>query len=313
MISVGMKEPQQTTDSLLMIRPFSFQFNEQTAKSNAFQKPLESFSAEEVQQKAQAEFDSLVKLLRARGVSVYVAEDTPAPPKPDAIFPNNWISFHPDGTVFLYPMLSPNRKAERRPDIIENLKQHFHIRQVVDLAAGENRVLEGTGSMVCDYANRIIYACLSPRTDKDLLEKFASRIGYTPLAFVCTDEAGAEIYHTNVVMCVGEKLAVVCLDAIKNLEERESVRETLAKTNHEVIEISVAQMNRFAGNMLEVRSKQGANYLVMSASAHESLDENQISQIERHAEILSADIKTIETIGGGSVRCMLAEIFCEKK
>lgn len=210
-------------------------------------------------------------------------------------------------------MLSPNRNAERRPDIIENLKQHFHIRRVVDLAAGENRVLEGTGSMVCDYANRIIYACLSPRTDKDMLHEFASRIGYTPLAFVCLDEAGAEIYHTNVVMCVGEKLAVVCLNTIKNLEQRKSVRETLAKTNHEVIEISVAQMNRFAGNMLEVRSKQGTNYLVMSASAHESLDENQISQIERHAEILSADIKTIETIGGGSVRCMLAEIFCEKK
>ncbi len=308
-----MHKARQTTDSLLMIRPANCGFNPQTAQSNSFQKQIEKLSAEEIQARAAAEFDNLAELLRRHDINIFVVEDTPAPVKPDAVFPNNWVSFHSGGTVFLYPMLSEKRNAERRADIIENLEGHFQIRETVDLSNAENQILEGTGSMVCDHANKIIYACLSPRTDKILLEKFSSLIGYEPITFVCLDAAGAEIYHTNVVMCVGEKLAIICLDTIKNFTERNLVRETLIKTNHEIMEITLEQMNQFAGNMLEVRNNQGKNYLLMSASAHESLNENQLKQIQKYAEILSADIKTIEAVGGGSVRCMLAEIFCEKR
>lgn len=303
----------QTTDSLLMVRPASFGFNEQTASSNAFQKSPGNLSAEEVRRRARAEFDNLVEILHAHEINVFVVEDTPAPPKPDAVFPNNWISFHHDGTIFLYPMLSEKRRAERRADIIETLRQKFQIEKTIDLSIGEAAMLEGTGSMVCDHANRIIYACLSPRTNENLLRKFASMIDYEPIVFRCLNDEGAEIYHTNVVMCVGERLAVICLDTIKNPEERNSVIQRLTETNHEIIEISVGQMNRFAGNMLEVRNNQNKSYLLMSASAHKSLTAEQAAKIKNHAEILPANIETIETIGGGSVRCMLAEIFCGKK
>jgi len=307
------KNIRQTADSLLMIRPASCGYNPQTAASNAFQKQIEKLSAADIQARAAREFDNLVKLLRAHDINVFVAEDTPETAKPDAVFPNNWISFHQDGTVFLYPMLSEKRNAERRTDIIESLKKDFQIEKIIDLSSGENRILEGTGSMVFDHPNRIVYACLSPRTDKSLLEKFAALIDYEPVSFVSTDEHGAEIYHTNVVMCVGKHLAVICLETIKNPAERNQMAEILAKTNHEIIEISFAQMNRFAGNMLEVRSNKNENFLLMSASAHQSLDANQIAVIEKYARILSANIETIEAVGGGSVRCMLAEIFCEKK
>ena len=302
----------QTTDSLLMIRPASFGFNEQTASSNAFQKPLGNLSAEEIRRRAQTEFDNLVEILRAHEINVFVVEDTPVPPKPDAVFPNNWISFHHDGTVFLYPMLSEKRNAERRADIIATLRQNFQIEKTIDLAAGEIGILEGTGSMVCDHVNRVIYSCLSPRTDENLLKRFASMIDYEPIVFHCLDGDGAEIYHTNVVMCVGETLAVICLDTIKNSDERNLVIRKLAETNHEVIGISVAQMNCFAGNMLEVRNNQNKIFLLMSASARESLTGEQTAKIESHAKILSANIETIETIGGGSVRCMLAEIFARR-
>jgi len=308
-----MHKPQQTTDSLLMIRPANCGYNPQTAASNSFQKELEKLSDEEIKEKARAEFDCFVEILRAKNINVFVVEDTFAPVKPDAVFPNNWISFHADGAVFLYPLLSEKRNNERRADIIENLKQHFQIGETIDLSRDEKRVLEGTGSMVLDRANRIIYACLSPRTDKTLLDEFAAQIDYESITFVCLDAHDAEIYHTNVVMCVGERLAVVCLDTIKNAVERENVIENLTRTNHEIVEISVAQMNDFAGNMLEVRGSENANYLIMSATARASLTEEQIKQIEKYAEILSAEIETIEAVGGGSVRCMLAEIFCEKK
>jgi len=308
-----MNSLRQTTDSLLMIRPANCGYNPQTAASNSFQKLIETLSAEEIQERAVKEFDNLVKILRAANINVFIAEDTLEPVKPDAVFPNNWVSFHHDGAVYLYPMLSEKRNAERRADVIETLQRDFQIKKIVDLSAGENRILEGTGSMVLDHTNKIIYACLSPRTDKNLLDKYASMIGYEPLTFVCLDQSGAEIYHTNVVMCVGEKIAVVCLETIRNPAEKNSVAEKLTTTNHEIIEISIEQMNRFAGNMLEVRSRRNENFLLMSTSAHESLNENQIAKIEKHAEILSANIETIEAVGGGSVRCMLAEIFCEKK
>jgi len=308
-----MNNLRQTTDSLLMIRPANCGYNPQTAASNSFQKLIETLSAEEIQERAVKEFDNLVEILRAANINVFIAEDTLEPVKPDAVFPNNWVSFHADGTVYLYPMLSEKRNTERRTDIVETLKQNFQIKKIVDLSAGENRILEGTGSMILDHPNRIIYACLSPRTDKNLLDKYGSMIGYEPLTFVCLDRNSAEIYHTNVVMCVGEKIAVVCLETIRNLAERNSVAEKLTETNHEIIEISIEQMNRFAGNMLEVRNCQNKNFLLMSVSARDSLNKNQMAKIEKHAEILSANIATIEAVGGGSVRCMLAEIFCEKK
>lgn len=307
-----MHEPRQTTDSLLMIRPARCGYNPETEASNSFQKRIENLSDEEIWARARAEFDRFVEVLRRNEMNVFVVEDTPEPVKPDAVFPNNWISFHADGTVFLYPLMSEARNRERRRDIIETLKNHFQISNVVDLADGENAVLEGTGSMVLDRANRTIYACLSPRTDKNLLEKYAAKIGYKPLSFICLDAEGAPVYHTNVVMCVGEKLAIVCLNSIKNAEERSAVAKNLIKTNHEIVEISFDQMNRFAGNMLEVRNRKGKSFLLMSASARKSLTGKQIEQIEKHAEILSSEIETIEEVGGGSARCMLAEIFCEK-
>jgi len=308
-----MNDAPQTTDSLLMIRPARFRFNEQTALSNAFQKQLENLSEAEIRQRAIKEFDDLVKLLRANDINVFVVDDTPEPMKPDAIFPNNWISFHRDGTVFLYPMLSSNRMAERRADIIETLKEHFQIRRVVDLSNRENQILEGTGSMVFDHPNKIIYAALSPRTNKDLLEKFASMLAYKPIAFVSLDEKGGEIYHTNVAMCVGEKFAIICLDTIKNTREKESVAKSLRKTKHEIIEISMEQMSQFAGNMLEVRNRFGKSFLLMSKAARRCLSELQTNQIQKYTKILSANIETIEAVGGGSVRCMMAEIFCEKE
>jgi hypothetical protein len=307
------KNIRQTADSLLMIRPANCGYNPQTAASNSFQKQIEKLSAEEIQARAVKEFDNLVKLLRAHDINVFVAEDTLEPAKPDAVFPNNWISLHRDGTVYLYPLLSEKRNAERRTDIIETLRKQFQIERIVDLSDGENRILEGTGSMVFDHPNRIVYACLSPRTDKNLLGKFASLIDYKPVSFVSTDENGAEIYHTNVVMCVGERLAVICLETIRNPAERNRVAESLVKTNHELLEISCGQMNRFAGNMLEVRNNRDERFLLMSASAQQALKAHQVAVIEKYAKILSANIETLEAVGGGSVRCMLAEIFCARK
>lgn len=306
-------KPRQTTDWLLMIRPLNCGYNPQTADSNAFQKTLENLSEEEIKQHAREEFDDLVETLRAREINIFVVEDTLEPPKPDAVFPNNWISLHEDGTVFLYPMLSAKRNAERRADIIEMLRETFQTERVVDLSANETRVLEGTGSMIFDRANRIVYACRSPRTDENLLKEFAARIDYEPIIFDAADARGAAIYHTNVMMAVGERLAIVCLAAIKNPAERKSVAEKLTQTNHEIVEISFAQMNRFAGNALEVQNRAGEKFLLMSAAARGSLDANQIERIEKYAQILSSNIETIEAVGGGSVRCMLAEIFCAKK
>lgn len=306
-------KPSQTTDALLMIRPASCGYNPQTAASNAFQKTLENLSDAEIKRRATEEFDDLVETLRAHDINVFVVEDTIEPPKPDAVFPNNWISLHHDGTIFLYPMLSEKRRLERRTDIIETLRQTFKVGEVVDLSREENRILEGTGSMIFDHANRIVYACLSARTDKNLLEELARRIDYEPISFTAADAAGAEIYHTNVMMSVGERLAIVCLEAIKSPAEKDLIIEKLTRTDHEIVEISFGQMNRFAGNMLEVRNRKNEKLLLMSASARQSLDANQIGRIEQHAEILSSNIETIEAVGGGSVRCMLAEIFCARK
>lgn len=302
----------QTTSHILMIRPVRFAFNEQTASSNAFQNPMALQEAADTQAKALREFDEMVDELRGSGVDVIVVEDTEDPHTPDAIFPNNWISFHllGGGTVCLYPMQAPNRRLERRTDILELLRKRFKISQVVDFShyESENKFLEGTGSLVLDRDFRVAYACLSPRTDADLLKEFGEKMDFRIVSFHATDEENKPIYHTNVVMCIGERFAVVCLDCIRDEKERERVRTTLEQSRKEVIEISIEQLYRFAGNMLQLRTKRGEGLLVMSAQAYNSLLPDQLRRLEKYTQITYSDIQTIERNGGGSARCMIAEI-----
>lgn len=299
---------QQSTSHLLMIRPVSFGFNEQTAGSNAFQTKLGDKN--EVQERALAEFNNLVTVLRNNGVDVTVIDDTPEPHTPDSIFPNNWVSFHSDGNIFLYPMQAENRRLERREDIINQLEDHFKAHHIVDLSRFEHdhKFLEGTGSMVLDRIGKVAYACISPRTDKDVLTVFCEQTGYKAVCFDAVDEHGKAIYHTNVLMCVGSKFAVICLDSIPNPHERVLVAESLQNTRKEIIEISFEQMNQFAGNMLEVQNKDGEALIVMSQSAFRSLTETQKNTLEKYGKLIYSNIGTIETNGGGSARCMIAEV-----
>ena len=300
----------QSTNSVFLIRPVSFNYNAETALSNSFQNKTE-LSPSEVVQKAIEEFDALSEKLKSRGVDVNVFEDTAEPIKPDAIFPNNWISLHDNGVIVLYPMLAPNRRLERRTDIIESLKKKFSVTNVIDLSEyeNENRFLEGTGSVVFDHQNKIAYACLSPRTDQGVLIDLCKRLNYKPAYFYSHDREGKEIYHTNVMMCVGDRFVVICLESISDLEERKSIIESLKKTNHEIIDISFNQMNHFAGNMLMLKTKDNNSILAMSKSAFDGLTNDQRKQLEKHSELFPLSIPTIETIGGGSARCMIAEIF----
>jgi hypothetical protein len=291
-----------------MIRPVNFGFNEQTAGSNAFQN--RNAMQQQVQDKALTEFDNLVNMLRKNGVEVIVIDDTPEPHTPDSIFPNNWVSFHQDGNVFLYPMMAENRRLERREDIIMQLEDEFQIKHVIDLSRfeHENKFLEGTGSMVLDRENKIAYACLSPRTNKEVLNLFCSQSGYKPVLFHAVDENGMDIYHTNVLMCIGSKFAVICLDSIADEKEKAEVIASLNATFKEIVAISFAQMNQFAGNMLELKNKAGENLLVMSQNAYRSLNEDQKTTLKKYCKLLHADINTIENNGGGSARCMMAEV-----
>ncbi|WP_113662653.1 citrulline utilization hydrolase CtlX [Pedobacter nanyangensis] len=302
----------QTTSHILMIRPVDFKFNEQTAGDNKFQVAGEQ---ENVQHQALAEFDGFVNILRENGVDVTVISDTLEPATPDSIFPNNWVSFHEDGAVFLYPMHSPNRRAERRKDIIDDLGKTFEISHLTDLSFFEQQhlFLEGTGSMVLDRTNKIAYACLSIRTDKEVLDNFAMLSGYEVVAFQAVDEHGFPIYHTNVMMCIGEKFAVVCLDSIKYTEDKIAVLESFKATQKTVIDISFEQMNHFAGNMLEVKNKEGNSLLVMSEQALKALHGTQITALSAFSKIVTAPLYTIEQNGGGSARCMLAEVHLPLK
>ncbi len=299
-----------------MIRPVRFLSNPHTAESNRFQTKTDT-SAEEQQAAALAEFDALAAALSAAGIAVYQYEDTLEPHTPDSIFPNNWVSFHADGTVVLYPMEAPNRRTERRPDIIESLEAEkgFVVHEVLDLSEQEQKgkFLEGTGSIVLDRAHRIAYACLSTRTHFDALGDFAQRLGYDVVAFDAVDRNGVPIYHTNVVMNVGEKLAVICADAIAGSKQRAAVLERLEKTGHEVILLSFAQLESFAGNMLELRTQKGGRLVAMSRQALDSLTESQRKKILANGTILSVPIDHIEKHSGGSVRCMLAEIHLPRK
>lgn len=297
----------QTTDSVLMVRPVSFGYNEQTAINNSFQQKGFEKNAQEC---ALQEFDSFVKLLIENDINVEVVYDTIDPPTPDSIFPNNWFSTHP-GTLVIYPMFAQNRRNERREDIIELIKTKAHINNLIDLSNNEQKgkFLEGTGSLVLDRVNNIAYACKSPRTDDDVLEEFASALDFEYIIFDAKDKDGGPIYHTNVMMCIGSEFAVVCLDSVVNIDERVSLIESLEEDGKEIVEISLEQMENFAGNMLELVNSKGNHLLIMSERAKESLNEDQIEKLESFCKIVSPDLTTIETNGGGSARCMIAEIF----
>ncbi len=302
----------QTTSHILMIRPVRFGFNEQTAESNAFQNAGAAAQLKDTaQQRALEEFNQMVNCLREVGVDVIVVDDTPEPHTPDSVFPNNWVSFHQDGTVCLYPMQAENRRLERSLQVIEDLEKRFFIENVIDFTNYEStgKFLEGTGSMVLDRVNKIAYACLSPRTNPDVLNDFAEKLGYRIVSFHATDNQGKEIYHTNVVMSVGDSFAVVCLECIRNEKERFHVRNALERSGKEVIAITMKQLNHFAGNMLQVINQRGERLLVMSSQAYASLSPAQIRTLEKYARLVQSGLDTIETNGGGSARCMMAEIF----
>ena len=299
----------QAADAVLMVRPASFGFNAQTAASNAFQN--RGGGADEWQCLALAEFDALARDLAAAGVEVIIGADTADPVKPDAVFPNNWVSFHADGTVVLYPMLAPNRRLERREDLIRQVCREggFHVSRTVDLSHHEAalKFLEGTGSLVLDRPSRLAYACSSPRTDLDVLGEFAQQLDYQVVSFEAFGVDGSAIYHTNVMMAVGTEFAVLCAASITDPAVRSTVTRLLSRSGQPVIDISMQQMQCFAGNLLELRAK-GGPLIAISASAWDSLDDPQRRGLERCAQVLPARIPTIEHSGGGSVRCMLAEI-----
>jgi len=301
----------QLASAVLMIRPVRFESNPHTAASNKFQGRNPS-KPEQQQIDAVTEFDGLRAVLESNGIQVIAIEDTEDPHTPDSIFPNNWVSFHADGTVVLYPMEAPNRRTERRSDIIETLSDEygFQVRNVLDLSTheDESQYLEGTGSLVLDRVNRIAYACLSSRTHLDALGDFAQRMDYKVIAFDAVDRDGEAIYHTNVLMNVGEELAVICDEALVRPDQRTAVVRSLEDTGHEVISLSFDQLDAFAGNMLELRSASGERLIAMSGQARASLSKSQLDRILNHAKIISAPIDRIESSAGGSVRCMLAEV-----
>jgi hypothetical protein len=290
-----------------MIRPVNFGYNAETAVNNAFQV---KGSDDNVQTKAMNEFDAFVNVLRQNGVDVTVVDDTNEPHTPDSIFPNNWVSFHDDGSILLYPMYAVNRRAERKQHVLDTIGKKFLIEKEIDLSRyeKENIFLEGTGSMVLDRENKIAYACLSPRTNEKVLADFCTQMGYTASLFHATDGNGQDIYHTNVMMCVADKYIVICLDSVKNKEENEKLKNTIHQTGKEIIDISLRQMNHFAGNMLQVENKQGDKLLVMSTQAFESLTDEQKKKLESFNKIIHSSLTTIETNGGGSARCMMAEV-----
>ena len=308
---------QQTTNTILMIRPVNFRMNEQTAVNNYFQEDLNLKNAE-INNKAQEEFDAYVDKLRAVGVKVIVIDDKASLDTPDSIFPNNWVSFHENGDIAMYPMFAENRRRERREDVFLRLEQEgFKINNIIDYTSAEDEglFLEGTGSLILDRVNEIAYCALSPRADEDLFIEFCEDFEYTPVVFTANQTVDGKrlpIYHTNVMMCLAETFAVICLDTIDDKKERKRVVSNLEKTNKKVIKITEEQMHQFAGNMLQVKGKDGKLYLVMSQAAHDSLTATQKELIEAHCPILSSSLETIETCGGGSARCMMAEVFLPK-
>ncbi|TXD84896.1 amidinotransferase [Subsaximicrobium wynnwilliamsii] len=304
----------QITNTILMIRPISFRMNEETAVNNYFQQDL-SIKNAEINAKAQHEFDAFVEKLKAVGVNVIVVQDDKTPDTPDSIFPNNWVSFHENGDIGLYPMFAENRRKERREDVFLTLEEAgFKINNIVDYTTAEDEALylEGTGSILLDRVHRKAYCALSPRADEDLFIEFCEDFEYTPVVFNAYQDVDGKrlaIYHTNVMMCLATDFAVICLDSIDDKKERKTVVNSLKQDGKTIIAISEAQMHEFAGNMLQVEGKNGQAYLVMSHAAHESLTTQQVGTIEKFCPILSSSLETIETCGGGSARCMMAEVF----
>ena len=300
-----------------MIRPVKFRMNEQTAVNNFFQEDLDIKNAE-INAKAQAEFDAFVEKLRGVGVNVIVEQDDVLMDTPDSIFPNNWVSFHSNGDVGLYPMFAENRRKERRDEVFIRLENEgFKIENIIDYTSAEDEgvFLEGTGSLLLDRVNHKAYCALSPRADEDLFIEFCEDFEYTPVIFTANQTVEGErlaIYHTNVMMCLAEKFAVICLDSIDDKKERKNVVKHLKQDGKAIIEISEVQMHQFAGNMLQVRGHLDQRYLIMSKAAHDSLTQKQISDIEEYCPILSSSLETIEACGGGSARCMMAEVFLPK-
>lgn len=304
----------QTSRTVLMIRPASFGFNSETAANNVFQDNV-PMSEQQVQTLAVQEFDEFVNTLRAHKINVMIIEDAPQPPKPDAIFPNNWFCTLSDGTIATFPMFAANRRIEVRSDLLQKLKDDFVVTATEDWTSYDNvnLFLEGTGSMIIDHINKIIYACLSPRTHLSLLQQFAEAHHYKAVTFHATDDNGTDVYHTNVIMHIGEGYAVICSSSIRDEKERNKVITSLTETAHDIIDITMPQVHRYAGNMLQVQSEDENLYTVLSQSAFDSLTESQKQQLSEHTKLLPVNIPTIETVGGGSVRCMMAEIFLEKK
>ena len=308
---------QQTTNTILMIRPINFRMNEQTAVNNYFQEEI-NLKNQEINLNAQKEFDAYVKILESYGINVVVISDTDKFDTPDSIFPNNWISFHSDGTVAIYPMFAENRRNERREDVLEILEEKgFVINNVIDYTAAEDEdlFLEGTGSLILDRVNKKAYCALSKRADEDLFIGFCEDFEYTPILFTAnqtTEGLRKPIYHTNVMMCMAETFAVICLATIDDKKEKKNVLKHLKEDGKQVIDISEKQMHNFAGNMLQVRGHNDEKFLVMSQSAHDSLTIQQKAKIENHCKIISSSLETIETCGGGSARCMMAEVFLPK-
>ena len=298
----------QTTSHILMIRPVNFGYNAETAVNNAFQ--VQS-TGHNIQQKARKEFDDFVFILQKNGVDVTIVDDTPIPHTPDSIFPNNWISFHSDGTILLYPMFAVNRRAERKEHVLDRIKEKFVVNKKVDLSIYEtkNEFLEGTGSMVLDRENRIAYACISPRTDEKVLADFCIQMNFTPVVFNATDGNGYAIYHTNVLMCVADKYVVICLESVSDPAQNKLVAETIINSQKKIIPITIHQMDHFAGNMLQVENKDGEKLLIMSTQAYESLTNGQVEELSAYNRIIHSPLTTIETNGGGSARCMMAEVY----
>lgn len=300
----------QAPTSVLMVRPKSFGFNPRTADTNAFQQSVTD-DYKSISANALAEFDKMVDLLRSNDIEVLVAEDTDQPEKPDAIFPNNWISFHHDGTVVLYPMLAENRRTERINPVVETVKKNYTINKTIDLTSyeAENKFLEGTGSVVFDYVNKIGYAARSSRTNELVLKDMIDKLGYKSIVFDAVDDQGQAIYHTNVLMCIATDFVIICLDAIQNDDDQEKLLESFSNTGHKVIAISFEQMKQFAGNMMEVKAKSGESFVLLSQKAFHALLPGQLDALSRFVEPIPISIPTIEMVGGGSVRCMVAGIF----
>ena len=309
----------QTTSSLIMIRPKHFNFNKETAENNYFQKEEKNITKIEIRDRAIKEFNSFTKLLTEKGIEVIIFNDRDDIITTDSVFPNNWISFHGNGDVFLYLMYSKNRREERRSDITKELiNMGYNIKSTIDLTGfeKENKFLEGTGSMVLDRENKICYAAISERTNHDLLTEFCSKTKFKLISFKSYQSVGderKEIYHTNVIMCVADRYAIICLDSVDNKKEKEKIIEKLKNTNKRIIKISEDQCSKFAGNMLQVENVNNEKFLIMSESAFNSLNDKQIASINEFNEIIYSDLKTIEKLGGGSARCMIAENFLRKK